>query len=525
MLLQNLQTHVAFLTADKLEGRRTGTEGEKLAATYIAAQFKFAGIEPKGTDGYLQAFEVNEGNQINPSTHFIIDGNNLALSTDFFPLDFSSNGSLTAFPSLALQETGSPWFLDVSDFLEDNKANPHFDLSGAISKKAVAMQARGATAVVVFNSSSLPDNLKFSGRITDRISIPVIYLAQPMVKKFLSDSSASLDMQLKVDIGPKVRRGMNVVGFIDNKAAATVILGAHFDHLGWGEDNNSLYRSEPKQIHNGADDNASGTAALIELGRLLRSSKYTKSNYLLVAFSGEELSLYGSKYFTDHSTIDLASASYMVNMDMVGRLNDTSKLVTVGGYGTTPLWGALYNLKGKKELYSDNLVFRFDSSGTGPSDHTSFYRKNIPVLFYFTGLHQDYHKPSDDAQRINYPGQMAIVKHILSVIEHTDKTPGKPAFTKTREAAVSTNASFSVTLGIMPDYTYPGTGVRADGVSANRPAEKAGIKAGDIITALGENKINSLEDYMRALGKFKKGDKTSVAFKRGNETLTATVEF
>jgi aminopeptidase YwaD len=215
----------------------------------------------------------------------------------------------------------------------------------------------------------------------------------------------------------------------------------------------------------------------------------------------------------------------MVNMDMVGRLNDSSRVVTVGGYGTTPLWGSLYQMTGKKKLFQENLAFRFDSSGSGPSDHTSFYRKDIPVLFYFTGLHQDYHKPSDDAQRINYNGEAAIVKHIVSLIEHTDKTPGKLAFTKTREAAVSTNASFKVTLGIMPDYTYSGNGVRADGVTAGRPAEKAGIKAGDIILTLGEIKINSLEDYMQALGKFKKGDKTTVTFKRGSETISSAIEF
>jgi hypothetical protein len=526
LLIQNLQTHIVFLSSDQLQGRRTGTEGEKLAATYIAAQFKNAGLEPKGTDNFLQPFEVNEGKQVNSSSHFIIDGNHLELNKDFFPLDMSANGSITAFPSLSLQENGSPWFYDLADLLEDNKSNPHFDLSSAIHEKIKMMQTKGASAVILYNSSTMDDGLKFSGRNQEqKWNIPVVYLARPLVKKYLSDSSASLDLQLKVDIGPKTRSGMNVVGYIDNRATETVILGAHFDHLGWGEDGNSMYRSEPKQIHNGADDNASGTAALIELARLLKASKYTNANYLFVAFSGEELGLYGSKYFTEHPTINLASARYMLNMDMVGRLNDSSHVVTVGGYGTSPLWGSLYHLTGKKKLYQDNLAFRFDSSGTGPSDHTSFYRKDIPVLFYFTGLHQDYHKPTDDAQRINYAGEAAIVKHIVSLIEHTDKTPGKVAFTKTREAATSTNASFKVTLGIMPDYTYSGTGVRVDGVTAGRPAEKAGIKTGDVIVSLGEIKINSMEDYMQALGKFKKGEKTVVSVRRGSETITNPVEF
>lgn len=215
----------------------------------------------------------------------------------------------------------------------------------------------------------------------------------------------------------------------------------------------------------------------------------------------------------------------MINMDMVGRLNDSSKLLTVGGYGTSPVWSELYSATGKNKLYNTNLLYRFDSSGVGPSDHTSFYRKDIPVLFYFTGLHSDYHRPTDDFDKINYTGEMHIVKHIASVIEATSKLAGKLAFTKTREAQMSTTARFSVTLGIMPDYTFAGSGVRVDGVSDGRPAFKAGIKAGDVITSLGNDQVNSVESYMQALSKFKKGDKTNITYLRGSESVTATVEF
>jgi aminopeptidase YwaD len=525
ILFQNLQTHIYFLSSDKLEGRRTGTEGERLASVYIAGRFANAGLQPKGTANYFQPFEVNEGRQINNATHFIIDGNDLVIKKDFFPLGFSSNGTAAGMTSAALQESGSPWFFDINEMLGENNTNPHFDLSGAISKKAEAMKSKGATAVILYNSSALPDALEFNPHADDQpVSIPVIYMTKTAAKKYLSDPTASLDLHLKVDVGLKTRKGTNVIGYIDNHAAQTIILGAHYDHLGWGEDNNSLYRGDKKEIHNGADDNASGTAALMELARLLKASKYTHNNYLFIAFSGEELGLYGSKYFVENPTINLSNVDFMINMDMVGRLNDSSHIVTVGGYGTTPSWGELYHLTGKKKLFSDNLAFHFDSSGTGPSDHTSFYRKNIPVLFYFTGLHPDYHKPGDDAEKINYNGEVNIVKHILSVIAHTDNY-NKLVFTKTRETAGSTSASFSVTLGIMPDYTWAGSGVRVDGVSSNRPAEKAGLKAGDIIVMLGENKITSLENYMQALGKFKRGDKTTVEFKRGNENFSAPVEF
>jgi C-terminal processing protease CtpA/Prc len=210
---------------------------------------------------------------------------------------------------------------------------------------------------------------------------------------------------------------------------------------------------------------------------------------------------------------------------MLGRLNDSSKTITVGGYGTSPLWGELYNASGKNKLYNANLLYRFDSSGTGPSDHTSFYRKDIPVLFYFTGLHTDYHRPSDDFDKINYAGEMHIVKHILSLIEATGRHSGKLVFTKTREAQTTTSARFSVSMGIMPDYTFSGAGVRVDGVSEGRAAQKAGLKTGDVITALGENKINSVEAYMQALSRYKKGDKTQVSYLRGKEQMTVTIEF
>jgi C-terminal processing protease CtpA/Prc len=185
----------------------------------------------------------------------------------------------------------------------------------------------------------------------------------------------------------------------------------------------------------------------------------------------------------------------------------------------------LYSVKGKKGLYSEGLQFRFDPSGTGPSDHTSFYRKNIPVLFFFTGLHSDYHKPTDDFDKINYNGQMHLVRHILSLVEATDKQPQKLAFTKTREAQTTTSARWSVSLGIMPDYTFSGNGVKVDGVSENRPAQKAGILAGDVITKLGEHALTSMESYMQALSKFKKGDKAPVQYTRNGQSLSTTVEF
>lgn len=520
-MVRDLREHVAFLADDKLEGRRAGTKGEQLAGEYISKQFAAIGLQPKG-DGntWLQAFDISDGKEVRPTSHFFINGNELKLNIEYFPLSFSRNGAVEALPSMALPESGMPWFVDMDDWLAENKDNPHFDLVDRIRQKATESAAKGATALIVYNTSEIEDKISFNGK--DRspsVNIPVVYVTKSAAQKYLADASASLDVKMKVELGEKKRKGHNVVGFIDNGAPTTVILGAHYDHLGFGEDGNSMLRNSTNQIHNGADDNASGTAALIELAEMLKKSKLTANNYAFVAFSGEELGLFGSKYFTENPAVNISTVNYMINMDMVGRLNDSSKALTIGGVGTSPSWSTTFS-----SLPNKYFKVKFDSSGTGPSDHTSFYRKDIPVLFFFTGLHSDYHRPSDDSDKLNYTGQLMIIKYIYSVIEKNNVSK-KLAFTKTREAQTTTTARFTVSMGIMPDYTYSGTGVRVDGVTDGRAAQKAGIKAGDILIQLGEHSISSMEGYMQALAKFKKGDSTTVKYKRGNETLEASVQF
>ncbi|MFM2327549.1 MAG: hypothetical protein RIR31_1751 [Bacteroidota bacterium] len=520
VIVTNLQTHIGYLADDKLEGRRTGTAGEKLAYEYISNEFKKNGLTAKGDKGsFVQEFEVNEGKQINPSTHFIINGFDLELENEYFPFIFSANAALEAAPSMALKESGTVWFWDIKEKLEENKTNPHFDLTDAIKTKVNDVAIKGATGLIIYNTSAITDDLKFEPKAkTETLKIPVVYVTSTIKKKYLYDETAMLDIKLKVDIGDKKRMGHNVVGYIDNAAANTIILGAHYDHLGYGEDHNSLYSGAMPQIHNGADDNASGTAALIELTKLLKASKFKNNNYLFVSFSGEELGLFGSKFFTEHSPVNLTTANYMINMDMVGRLNDSTHGLTIGGYGTSPAWGQLLTEKDKF------FTIKFDSSGTGPSDHTSFYRKDIPVLFFFTGVHSDYHKPGDDADKINYNGELQIVKYVYNIIDVADKK-GKLAFAKTKESASTGKSSFKVTLGIMPDYTYSGSGVRVDGVSEGKIAQKAGIKAGDVVTQLGDIKFTDVQSYMGALGKFNKGEATKVKVKRGNEELVFDIIF
>ncbi len=516
--LVNLRTHTSYLADDKLEGRRTGTKGEELAYKYIIQQFEQNGLEAKGENGFLQAFEINEGKQVLASTFFIFNDEHLKIEKDFFPFSWSANGKVEALAAASLHEGGSAWFWDIKELLVENESNPHFDLLNAIRSKEKDAVQKGATALILFNSGNKETGLKYEGKDRSTLStIPVIWLHKRIGDKIAADPSAMQDIKVKVEQADKIRKGHNVVGYINNNATNTIIIGAHYDHLGYGEDNNSR-NTGAAAIHNGADDNASGTASLIELSRLLKTEGVKTSNYLFIAFSGEELGLYGSKYYTDHPTVSLNTVNYMINMDMVGRFNDSAKAITVGGIGTSPTWGTL--ISEKKPAFS----IKVDSSGTGPSDHTSFYRKDIPVLFFFTGLHTDYHKPSDDFDKINYNGQLLVVKYITRLVVRSSKEP-KLAFTKTREQQTTTTTRFTVSMGIMPDYTFSGSGVRVDGVSEGRAAQKAGLKAGDVVTKLGEFNVSSVENYMQALSKFKKGDATKVKVKRGNDELEFDIAF
>ena len=311
----------------------------------------------------------------------------------------------------------------------------------------------------------------------------------------------------------------NIVGYLDNGAANTVVIGAHYDHLGLGNDGSSLDANPKGKIHNGADDNASGVAGVLELARYFQSNKVKeKSNFLFICFSGEELGLYGSKYFSENPTLALNNVNYMVNMDMVGRLDNTKGL-SVSGSGTAAAWEPLL-----KKLSTDKVTIKTDSSGMGPSDHTSFYLKNIPVLHFFTGSHTDYHKPSDDADKINYQGEAAVLDVIIKLIM-ADETQSKLTFLPTKNRSMNSSRSFKVTMGVMPSYSSNEAGLKVDGVSEGKPAQKAGIQTGDLIIKIGDLDVKDMQTYMDALGKFEKGQTVPVKLKRGSEELTLSVTF
>ncbi|TNE82094.1 MAG: M20/M25/M40 family metallo-hydrolase [Bacteroidetes bacterium] len=343
-------------------------------------------------------------------------------------------------------------------------------------------------------------------------------------KKFYQDFQFELKLMNPANPhGDMISKGIlearNVVAYVDNAAQYTVIIGAHYDHLGEGELGGSREANPAGKIHHGADDNASGVAALLELARILENNNHIEEhNYLFIFFSGEEEGLQGSKYWVENPTTNLDNVNYMLNLDMVGRLDSITRKLVVHGVGTSPDFGNHLNASNKKDL---TLVF--DSSGVGPSDFTSFYRKQIPVLGFFTGQHSDYHKESDTPEKINYEGEKEVVELILNLVMRLDTMP-KQSFTETKEKQMG-RSRFKVSMGIMPDYTHSGIGVKVDGVTDDKPASKAGIKAGDIIVKMGDDEITDMGAYMRVLAKLEKGTTLQVQVKRGEEELILPVTF
>lgn len=313
--------------------------------------------------------------------------------------------------------------------------------------------------------------------------------------------------------GDSTITGTNVIGFLDNKATTTIVIGAHYDHLGLGGEG-SLYRGETA-VHNGADDNASGVALLLSLAYELKENN-TGNNYLFIAFSGEEMGLLGSNYFTKNPTVDISEINYMINMDMVGRLRKDSTL-SVSGTGTSPIWNQVLN--------ASNTDFKLvlKPSGVGPSDHTSFYLQDIPVLHFFTGQHEDYHKPSDDAEKLNYKGMEMISDYIMAVIGELDDD-GELVFKKTKNESEEV-PRFKVALGVIPDYLFDGKGMRIDGISEDKPAQKARLQKGDVVIQLGDSTVVDMMSYMRALSVFDVGDVTKVIVDRNGEKIEAEITF
>lgn len=539
---KRMKEDITYLASDQLEGRLTGSMGELKSSHYIADQFKQNKLTPMGNDSgsYFQEFSIIRLRlSTNKSPLMWVEKNELmrGLKPDmgeFYPLSQSCNkdsveNAPVYYAGYGIEASdlnhndysdtngirGSVFIIRIGS-PESGNAHGRFEAYEGLNYKvdlAIKKGARGVIFILLDTLNDAPQG-KIDRNIKPR-SIPVLY-ATKMQESLINAKIVSF----KVNIVQLNAVAHNVIGYINNKKKKTIIIGAHQDHLGYNEYGGSR-STKGGEIHNGADDNASGVAMMLELMRKIKKTKkLRKHNYLFIAFSGEEQGLLGSNFFVKNPVIDIKDILYMLNFDMVGRLDSSKKTLMVYGVGTTPEWKTSIS---KLKTDSTNIKIKTTESGTGASDHTSFYYSNVPVLHFFTGQHYDYHMPSDDESLINYTGMYHCYDVILQIITSVNKKKELPfTATKNEETGVK---GFKVTLGIMPDYIYDGTGLRVDGVNAGKPGEAAGLLKGDIIIKMGEFQISSIQDYMKALGMFKKGDTTTIRVRRGTEEIVLKVTF
>jgi len=422
IVLANLEAHTRYLSDARLEGRRMGTPGDKLASDYIISELGKAGVQPRGDNkGWVQAFEIDNGREVSADAFLVVNDHAFVLNKEYFPLAFSATGSVSGSPAIALQESGAPWFQDLRELLEAGAGNPRYDLRAAIRAKAVACEKKGATALILYNSGKTPDNLAFDARDrAEPVAIPVVYITREAKRKYLKDDEADLDLKLKVAFSEKERSGHNVVGYLDNGAASTVVIAAHYDGIGAAADGMDSAAARAAEGGGAAaagkawTDDVSGVAGLIELSRMLAASKLKANNYLFVAFSGEEQGAYGSKWLAAHLPAGVAPLNYALDLDRLDPAVDNSHALVVGGYGTSPAWwGICREVKEQK-----GLSFRLDSAYSRAGDYTSFYSRNIPALALYSG--------SDDNACDN---ELMIVKYTYEVIAGANNR-GRLAFAR-----------------------------------------------------------------------------------------------
>jgi len=563
-----IQDHINYLASDQLEGRMTGTPELYKAAEFLKKEFESYGLKPLFNGSYFQEFPFMEKLELSSENILELNFENESLSesyymvvgSDYTTLSFSDN--LLVESELVFAGYGiSAEELDYDDYANvdvkdkivvvfrnhPDMKSPHseFEQYSSLRYKTTIARDRGAKGIIFLNTLDKTNDelitLKYdnAGKIKDISAVQLkrnlandmfrnyntdIFSIQKLIDSLKTPASFTLkNYSAKILTDVKELRGtsVNVGAYIDagneNFKDEYLVIGAHFDHLGWGGDN-SLYMGEPS-IHNGADDNASGTTGLLELAEKFASIKNQLDRKIVfIAFSGEELGLLGSSFVVNNFPIPIENNITMINMDMIGRLNDKNDLI-VYGTGTSSKWK---NILDDKNEYDLNLTF--NDEGFGPSDHSSFYGKKVPVLFFFTGTHSDYHKPSDDADKINAAGQEKVLKFIYDVALTIVNSETRPDYISVERKDTGKMTGTKVYVGTVPDFAGEVDGYKLGGVTDGSPAAKAGLQAGDIITQFGNKKISNIYDFTYALGNYVPGDKVNVLAKRGEEELTFEIE-
>jgi aminopeptidase YwaD len=554
--VDDLRRHVYYLASEELKGREAGSPEEAVAANYIADHFEAFGLIPAGDNEYLQEFSFTRGVRQQPGRVYL-ESTGVRINAEeglVMAWGISGSGMATGrlvFAGYGIKDTEGGYDeyrpVDVTGkIVMIMRGDPESD-EGADDREIIRERVRlaedhGAAAVLLTIPSHYEGTQPLLPLRYDRLaaaaSIPVLQLTRETARILMQYAAFDLDfmeseiirsgepvsvetdmpVRVVVDLATERRVARNVIGLVEgtDDPERYIVVGAHYDHLGYGE-HASLYDGPEPRIHPGSDDNASGTAGLLELAHYYAENP-PRYSLLFLAFSAEEMGLLGSEYFMVNPVVPVENILAMINMDMIGRL--TNGQLAIFGTGSSGIWDDVIG-----GIHMEGIEVRQSASGTGNSDHTSFYLREIPVLHYFTGTHGEYHRPGDLPDLINYGGLASVLSHVAQVVGGINGyEPGDITFTGTARAPAMT-APGTVTLGVVPDYSYEGDGFRISGVTPGRPGDLAGFRSGDILIAFNNARIADIYDYMRLMREFHPGDKAAVTVMRGSEEIVLTVVF
>lgn len=565
--IPEIKQHLTFLASEALQGRKAGTSEGRMAAEYIAKNFAESGLKLMGEKGF-QAFEVITAVRADEKNRLAFDDFQGEVGKDFVPVAFSENATLTAgvvfagygfdFANDSLRwrdyegiDVKGKWALVLREDPEINNPQSPFLQQVSLRKKALVARDQGAAGLLVVSGVELDKEDQLMRLQYDQVEssagLPIIHLKRTVADKLLAKSGktiaaieselikqrkpASFELNVAVSAVASVVQTkattQNVIALLPGAGARLknefILVGAHNDHLGFGGPNSGSRQPDTLAIHNGADDNASGVAALLEIAEKLAANRQRlQRSILFISFGAEEMGLLGSKFFTQHPLVDLKQVKMMFNLDMVGHLSSETKTMTLGGTGTAAGLDTI--------VQQHNGPYGFDlklsPEGYGPSDHASFYAENIPVLFFFTGVHEQYHTPDDDVERINLAGAKAIADYAYDlIVAMANQEPALAYQEAGPKSRPSTGRSFKVTLGVVPDFaSAEKSGFRIDGVRKGGPADRAGMQKGDIIVAIEGKAVKNIYDYMHRLAELKTGQMVSVEFIRDGKKAILIVE-
>lgn len=534
-VIDRLREDIYTLASEEMEGREAGTEGERKAAAYIKKRMQEIGLQPMFDGSFYQEFPFPGEWVWGFDNTFTYRGESLIHGEDYYVLPGAKSGQwTTTFADVGFGISGLEGldsFEDYCDYADLNELEGKFfimefflpeaidtvvdiGIFSLIFQKIRTAEEKGAAGILFVNTQSTRDDPPIDLRMSRRgFSMPLLFAEEHVLEQLMAAPGDSIFIE--TDIYREDNTAINVAGYLDNQGDYTVVIGGHYDHLGYGAQGSRSPGSNA--IHPGADDNASGIAGLLEAARYItNTSDASNYNYIFIAFSAEEKGLVGSRYFTNSDAYDMDKINYMFNFDMIGRFEDEA--LSLIGTGSSSTWDPLID-----KFAPEHFTIRKNPGGRGGSDHTSFYVKDIPVIFFFTGIHDDYHKPSDTADKINYEGAREILNFALDMVmalEDKDKL----AFSTAPAPETTRRRSEMVTLGVMPDHAYDGEGLRIVAVTEGRAAQKAGLENGDVIIKINDTKVLEIHTYMEAMGGLRQGNTAIVRVVRGDKELDVEVE-